>query len=328
MEIIEDKFNKSKDTFNQNIINKKIGLVLSGGGAKGIFQAHALDLLRKEYQMKFDYVSGVSIGALNGLYIATDRQDQLVDIWDQLKEEDFITKKNKFVIALRYLMYKIGIGKPPRSLYDNSELRNFLLNEFKDIKDIKPFYAGRVDLTDEKYYSLVSNENEKLIIDKVIASTSIPVTFDPVEMDDKVLVDGGVRNISPLKEVIKHNPDLIVVITTEPLAKYAPVKSNKVGSFGSIASISLSIMLDEIFNNDIENCIDINHYTKMANEAGYALRNRNGRPMKYFDTIVIQPSVTLGSALDFDKDIMEFRAENAIGQTHFAMTRYMANNKK
>src|SRR5690606_12456701 len=73
---------------------KKTALVLSGGAFHGAFQVDALKCLKENWsmlslghsEMKFDLVSGVSVGALNGLFVALDDCKSLIELWQRVGE--------------------------------------------------------------------------------------------------------------------------------------------------------------------------------------------------------------------------------------------------
>ena len=69
----------------------KHALVLSGGGFKSAFQIGVLDYLREngfiDVEMHFDVIAGISAGALNGAFIATQQYDQLQNIWQRIETE-------------------------------------------------------------------------------------------------------------------------------------------------------------------------------------------------------------------------------------------------
>lgn len=293
-------------------------VVLSGGGAKGAFQAGALQVL-KENGYRFDIVSGVSVGSLNGAMLATDQLPTLIEIWENLSPELVLREQSLFTIARKYLSYKIGLGRPPLSKFNNAPLqqlmREFLLNKKVTI----PFHFGFVKLETGAYIQAVVRHDNNHKIDeadlkRILASTAIPVIFNPVMQGDSVWVDGGLRNISPIKEVLPFNPDRVIIIPTEPLEE--ATEAAEIRDIINIAFQAITIMLDEIFEEDIDRFLSINRLVEQAEKEGVTLKKSNGDPYKYIDPLIIAPKNGLGSAIDFEnnrlRDLLELGRERAL----------------
>ena len=69
-----------------------------------------------------------------------------------------------------------------------------------------------------------------------------------------------------------------------------------------IAFQAITIMLDEIFEEDIDRFLSINSLVEQAEEEGLILKKSNGSPYKYIDPIIIAPQESLGSAVDFENN--------------------------
>lgn len=282
--------------------NKKTALVLSGGGAKGAFQAGALQVLRdKGYT--FDIISGVSVGTLNGAMLATDQFETLIQVWENLTPGKVLKEQSLFSIARKYLTYKIGLGKPPLSKFKNYPLQQLMQKYLLDKKVNIPFHFGFVKLETGEYVKAVVRQGDDHAIDemdlrRLLASTAIPVIFNPVLVGDSVWVDGGLRNISPIKEVLPYNPDRVIVIPTEPLEETR--KPAEVKDIINIAFQAINTMLDEIFEEDIDRFLDINALVKQAEMKDVILKKSNGVPYKYIEPVIIAPGKSLGDALNFD----------------------------
>lgn len=282
--------------------NKKTAVVLSGGGAKGAFQAGALQIL-KEKGYHFDIISGVSVGTLNGAMLATGQFETLIQVWENLTPAKVLKEQSLFSIARKYLTYKIGLGKPPLSKFKNYPLQQLMRKHLLGKKVNIPFHFGFVKLeTGEYIKAVVRREDEHAIDDmdlqRLLASTSIPVIFNPVLQGDSVWVDGGLRNISPIKEVLPYNPDRVIIIPTQPLEDAG--KPAEVKDIINIAFQAINTMLDEIFEEDIDRFLDINALVKQAEMEDVILEKSNGTPYKYIEPVIIAPEKNLGDALDFD----------------------------
>ena len=290
----------------------KTALVLNGGGAKGAFEAGAIKVLL-DHHFEFNLIAGVSAGALNGAMLATDQADPLFHLWQTITESDITTKPSIANTALRYVKYKIGIGKPPMSFASNSALfqlaRRYLANRPLKI----PFTAGRVNLRTGEY---VNKIHVQQFVDEVVASTAEPIVWPPVPVDDGLYVDGGIRNISPLHDVLRRAPDRIIIIGTEPLTDRTYHKDPR--DIVDVAQQTLDILLNEVLLNDIERYLDINEIIK---QVGHPIKNRKGKLMFHFETVLILPEKSLGDGLDFSRKSLDNRwelgmeaAEKAIGE--------------
>ena len=276
----------------------KTALVLNGGGAKGAFEAGALKVLL-DHDFEFNLIAGVSAGALNGAMLATDQADPLFHLWQTITESDITTKLSILKTALKYVKYKIGISKPPMSFADNTPLKK-LARRYLTNRPLKiPFIAGRVNLETGEY---VSEVHVQQLVDEVIASTAEPIIWPPVSIDGGLYVDGGVRNISPLHDVLDQSPDRIIIIGPDPLEERT--YSQKPGDIVDIAKQTLEIILNETLINDIERYLDINEIIK---QVGHPIKNRKGKLMFHYETILILPEEQLGDTLDFSREALDRR---------------------
>lgn len=226
------------------------------------------------------------------------------------------------------------------------------LDDLIDISKIKDtlLRVGYVSLDTGLYHSVHnksfdSNEEFKKA---VIASTSMPLVWNPVvsvqSKDDYGneilhcnLIDGGIRNVSPLGDVIKdinknYRPDteyFVFVINNHK--ETLPLKSSANQNFISIAYRALvDITLNEILINDVQEFKRINdllHQVEAAKQRGdipahFQLRNpKNNQPYRKFHCKIIQPQSPMGTTLDFGRSQIHTRikhgfdvAENLFGQ--------------
>ena len=156
----------------------KVGLVLSGGGARGFAHLGAIKAF-EEFGVKFDFVSGTSAGSLVGAFYAAGYGfDDMLNIARKFDAKDIRTSKLVFV--------------PSKT----DGLENIITSNLGDIniEDLKiPFTATAVDLksTDEICFTKGS------VAKAVAASCCVPAVFQPVEHNGRNLCDGGLRNTMP-----------------------------------------------------------------------------------------------------------------------------------
>ena len=161
------------------IVNKnKIGLALSGGGARGFGHLGALKAF-EELGVEFDCVAGASVGSLVGaLYCYGMKADEIIEKALQLKVKDIRTSKIMFV---------------PSKTSKLEELIISFMGDI-DIKDLKkPFCAVAVDMIsgDEVVFS------EGRLCKVLAGSCAVPVVFECVPYEKMNLMDGGLANTIP-----------------------------------------------------------------------------------------------------------------------------------
>lgn len=286
---------------NTHITNEKTALVLPGGGAKGAFQAGVLQVLRDE-GFAFEVISGISVGTLNGAMLATGQFDTMIEVWKGLTPDRVHRKKTLAGLARRFLQYKMGMGEPPVSKYDNGPLHQLLQKHLAGRATKIPFTFGFVKLETGRYVrsSIPPLQFQPITerdIRRILASTAIPAVFNPVPIGDYLCVDGGLRDISPIREVLPYRPDRAIIIPTRPVnGEPRHVESRDIID---IAFRAIHIMLDEIFHEDINRFLNINRLVRQAAEQGVQLRHREGHPYRYVQPLIIAPEQPLGDAMDF-----------------------------
>jgi NTE family protein len=279
---------------------KKVALVLSGGGAKGAFQFMAEKYAREVKGYQWDVIAGVSVGALNGVMLAMKKYQRLEDLWWNISRDQIMTGKLNL-----WSILKIAFGA--QSIYSNDPLWKLLQTEYEYQKVAVDLRIGVVSLRTGEYVRFVPSEPgfEKAIL----ASTTIPIVWKPVRVSATYpdMVDGGVRNISPLGDVLDADPDEVVIINCSPAAPL--MLDRPLGNVLDIGMHALDVALNEIFVTDLREFMRINHNVREAQLAGVTLHNEKGKPYKYYDYKVIQPDEVLGDTLDFSKETIEMRIQ-------------------
>ena len=203
-----------------------------------------------------------------------------------------------------------------RAIASNQPLAD-LLRQHLNVNQIPAemvFTSGFVSLVDGQYYNpkqtdYASNED---FIQGVLASTTVPVVWPPIDgvnLRDpqppiRQLIDGGLKNSSPLGDVIKFMDD-----EQEDVAYRILIVNNSSGKLAvarqefNIVEIALrsltGITLAEIFENDIREFVRINDLVRQAREQGVVLRDARGRPLRQFSYKIIQPQEEeLGEVFD------------------------------
>ena len=299
-------------------------LVLSGGSIKGAFQAGALKAVLKHGFVP-EFIWGVSVGALNGSFLA-DRAGkagaapdwpaiggEIVDFWlENIKKPgDIVEQRTKSSIAWGTLRNRF------RGFVKTDRLRK-LLERTVSIKDIRrspaTFYAGVVNLADGRFFN--ADARFANLMDYIMASTAIPVVMPSVEVEGAPLVDGGVRDIAPLRHAIAAGANEIVVVACQPEQLEASAVNPK--SLFSLIDRVTDIMTDEILQNDLKMASFVNTFTQENGEPATDGPFIGKRRIKI---TVIRPARALAiDILDFDAAAIrelietgEFTAEFVLG---------------
>jgi len=278
-------------------MSKKTALILSGGGAKGAFQVAAEKYAREEKGYSWDIIAGVSVGALNGVMLAMEKYQRLWEIWNSLTNEQVYTGGFN-------LMSLIRLAFGAKSFYGNDPLRRKLEAELDPALIKADLRIGCVSLFTGEYIQF--DKHEPQLAKAVLASTVMPVIWEPVEMSSthRSMVDGGVRNISPIGDVLDADPDEIVIINCSPQG--ADVLAEPPKDVVKIGLRTLDILLNEVFRSDMDNFLRINSLVKQAEAHNLILTHPGSeKPLRYFDCKIIEPLAPLDDTLDFTQPAVQ-----------------------
>lgn len=218
-----------KSQAQDTIKRPTIGLVLTGGGAKGFAHIGVLKVL-EEAGIKIDYIGGTSMGSVvGGLYAAgynarqldsifsTTNFDELLNDYIPRSYKSFYEKRNGEVYALSLPFRKFNVGVPialSKGLY-NYCLLSQLTNHVQHVRDFSqlpiPFVCIATDIESGQQVVL----NKGFLAQALLASSAFPTLFSPVEMDGKILIDGGITNNYPVEEVRKMGADYIIGVDVQ-----------------------------------------------------------------------------------------------------------------
>ena len=207
----------------------KVGLVLSGGGAKGLAHIGVLKVI-DSLGIKVDYVAGTSMGAIvGGLYASGYNAEQLDSIFSNVDvdallqdftprgSKSFYEKRNDEIYALTLPFNKFKLGLPSglsKGLY-NFNLLSSLTQHVSHVRDFKqlpiPFLCIATD----------AETGEKVVLDSgvlaqnMIASGALPTLYSPVEINGRVLIDGGVVDNYPIEELKSRGIDIVIGVDVQ-----------------------------------------------------------------------------------------------------------------
>ncbi|WP_111709060.1 patatin-like phospholipase family protein [Lutibacter citreus] len=213
--------------FSQEDISKKdlkVGVVLSGGGAKGFVHISVLRELEKA-GVRVDFIGGTSMGAIVGaLYASGYNANQLdsivktIDFSETIsnglprKFKPYYEKESgeKYALLLPVVNRKVGI---PSALTQGQNVMNLLtrltqhVNNIEDFNELPiPFLCIGTDLESGKQKVF----RKGFLPEVVKASGSFPTLLAPVEIDGRLYSDGGIVNNFPVEEVKAMGADIII----------------------------------------------------------------------------------------------------------------------
>ena len=207
----------------------KVGLVLSGGGAKGLAHIGVLKVI-DSLGIKVDYIGGTSMGAVvGGLYASGYTANQLDSIFSKIdvdallqdytprESKSFYEKRNDEIYALTLPFNNFKLGLPSglsKGLY-NFNLMSRLTQHVSDVRDFDklpiPFLCIATDVETGEQIVL----DEGILAQAIIASCALPTLYSPVEINGRLLIDGGVVNNYPIEELKNRGIDFIIGIDVQ-----------------------------------------------------------------------------------------------------------------
>ncbi len=176
---------------------KKLGLVLGAGGSRGVAHIGFLQAL-EDGGIKPDFISGCSMGALVGACYAGGMSPKKM-------REEIDNLKMRNILDFPLLSMRKG------GLFRSNKFRNKIKSVLpcKTFEELKiPFSCVATDILSGETVTFKSGALDKA----VIASCSIPFVFRPIEMDGKLLLDGGVKCRMPIKAVRELGAKVVVCL--------------------------------------------------------------------------------------------------------------------
>ena len=245
----------------------KVGLVLSGGGAKGLAHIGVLKVI-DSLGIRVDYVAGTSMGAIIGsLYAAGYSGKELDSIFkvldfsilinDELPRASkaFYERNNseRYAVTLPFDHFKIKLPSAlsrGQNVYGLISKLTIHVNDTEDFSKLPiPFFCIATD----------AETGREVILDKgklaqaVVASGALPSLFQPVMINNQMLIDGGVVNNYPVDELKKKGVDIIIGVdvqdglaTREELTS-APDVLIQINNFRTVHDMTAKVKKTDIY---------------------------------------------------------------------------------
>ena len=279
----------------QSGLKPRVGLILTGGGARAAYQVGVLkairDLLPEQAKNPFPIVCGTSAGAINAAVLAIHADDfrrgvaYLLQVWENFHVERVYHADPWSMLrtSARWFAAMLWIKRSsPASLFDNTPIRTMLEQSLDFARIQQNIDAGALYAVSVNASGYSSGENVSfyqggpgleawertqrigaattLNVDHLMASSALPFLFPAVKLNREYFGDGSIRQIAPISPALHLGADRVLVIGTgRQNAEAARVRSNLYPSIAQIAGHALnSIFLDGLAV-DLERLQRINH---------------------------------------------------------------------
>jgi NTE family protein len=308
-------------------MESKLGLVMTGGGARAAYQAgvvRAIYEILDKPQHLFDVITGNSAGAINSAYLAANAENwdvatrNLQHLWEKVSPKDVFDLRTKTIsqVGLKWISGSVFGGLASKLgginyLLDTEPLQKFLSKNisFDDLKsnlDKKAlhgialsttnynsgssviFYQGSFEISDWLRSDRFSHRTD-LSVDHVMASSAIPFFFPPVQVNESYFGDGCIRQTTPLSPAIHLGADKIISIGIRYPHNQNRMKDMAFSPFGnpSIGQI-VGVLLNSIFLDSLE--ADVERLGAMNN----LVASGQNSHLKEIPILMIRPSRDLG----------------------------------
>ena len=306
----------------------RTALVLSGGGARGAYQAGVLQGLVDigmigAANSPFDVIVGSSAGSINAGMLAAHADDlregvaRLVEVWSEIAANEVFRTDIASLgrIGVRWA-WDLSFGGAlrrvqPKSLLDTAPLRTLLkripLARIDEHVRSGALYAAAVAATDlysSNGYLFVHGhssikgwkrsrwriERTKLAIDHLMASSAIPIFFPSIKIDGRHFGDGCIRNTAPLSPAINLGAERIVAVGVQgPGTDDAERKRQPPPTIAQIAGVLLDAVMLDAIESDVE-------HSARVNRSVMSCRARDGQdPFRWVDVLWLRPSMDVGA---------------------------------
>ncbi len=287
-----------------------IGLVLSGGGARGAYEAGVLLYLAREMPEvleRIEILAGSSAGAVNVAYLASqalepEAVERLAELWGSLKLDETVAFAGlstlKALGAAPLALLRGRGGSPAYGLLDPTGLfkvvgretrfkaihRHIASGRFRAVAltatdiglgDSVVFFDGHQDLRrgGHHMYSDFTSIPTELQLRHVLASAAIPVLFPPVNIGDRWYMDGGVRDNTPLSPALRLGAESLLIVNVRGVEHDTGPLPGFPGLRQVIAKLLDSLFLDRV-GFDLDRLARLNDLVEIVEGLGDEARDQ------------------------------------------------------
>lgn len=303
------------------------GLVMTGGGARGAYQAgvlKAVSELADGQNVPFPVVTGVSVGALNAAGLTSrfanfDHASRALEtFWRSLTTDKVFDTR---LTSLAFTGLRMGLAQfmprllrnAPKSLLDNRPLWAGLKEsiDFDQIsvavdsgllKAVSVTCSGYTSGHAVTFFESASEIKEwerarrhglktDLSIEHIMASAALPALFPAVRINDEYFGDGALRLTSPLAPAIHLGATRLLIIGTRDMTGPDPLPKDHVVKYPTIGDLG-GYALDTVFNDNLEADIErLQRINALLDQI--PARKRDGSNLKKIEILSIAPSRSL-----------------------------------
>jgi len=226
----------------------KVVIALGGGGTRGAAHIGVLRVLKEE-GIPIDAVVGTSMGSLvGGLFCAGMSLDEIEQIFYHkklIKAFDTVPIPIRIALIPIMLVPRLFGYHPYDGLYRGNKFAHYLASlvpeDKRDIETYQPtFWAIGTNLLDGEPFAIKKGNIGKAIQ----ASSAIPQLRKPVEIEEALLVDGGMVENLPVEHAAQMNCDYIIAVDVDEKLRVVPSKTFR--AIGSVARRVININLTHI----------------------------------------------------------------------------------
>ena len=193
---------------------QKIGLVLGGGGGKGAYQIGVWKAL-KEFKIDkyINYISGTSIGSLNSLLFLSGDLDKAINVWSNITRETALTKKSvKDIFFKKSLYSRNGFIELAENNVDFEKISNSKIKSYVIATPV----SKNIENAPTNFN--LNGKSKEEILKYVLASSAIPVIFEPVVINGIKYRDGYMVDNNPVSVLKEQGCEIIFVV---PLKEFS-----------------------------------------------------------------------------------------------------------
>ena len=216
-------------------MSKKRALVLSGGGARGAYQAGVWKALRK-LRIRYDIVTGTSVGALNGVLFVQNDYYKCMRLWrnmhfDKIYDEPFPEKVDSLSdMAEIYKKYAIRFFQAGGMKTDKlSDIIDDLYNARKFRRSFVDYGLVTYNVTANKPMEILKKDmTDQMLCDFLVASASCYPAFQKKKIGDNEYVDGGYYDVLPINMAIDMGATEVIAVDLKAVGRHQKVKNSKI----------------------------------------------------------------------------------------------------
>lgn len=303
----------------------RLGLVLTGGGARAAYQVGVLraiaDMLPSHAYCPFPIICGTSAGAINAAGLAMSATHfsvgvrQLETVWSNLHVDQ--VHRADLPGVIRNTIHCVGsllsskLARTPFSLLDNSPLRQLLgcrlpfrgIQRSIHLGALRALAVTMWGYTSGQSVTFYQGDNNilpwsramrvgvaaRIGIQHLLASSAIPLIFPAVRLNREYFGDGSMRQLAPLSPALHLGADRVLVIGVNK-KKDAPVERVKVTSYPPVAQIAGHVM-SSIFVDSLD--VDLERLQRINDTLAlipHEVRKEGGTLLRPIKSMVITPS--------------------------------------